>query len=76
MGTSKKLVNYHLNRLKDKSAEVRLAAIEELGKLGDIDALEQLEQVYKNDQDEAVRAAAREAGRVIYFKNNEQDEAE
>jgi HEAT repeat protein len=66
---SKRLVEYHINRLKDKSPQARLAAIEELLLLEDPDALEALEQVYQNDPDPAVRKAAQKAGRQIFLKN-------
>jgi len=69
MSVSKQLVNYHINRLKNKSRDVRLAAVAELRELGDVDALEPLQEVYKNDVDPDVRKAAQEAGRVIFVNN-------
>lgn len=66
---NKRLVEYHIGRLKDKNPSARLAAIEELRKLNDIDALDPLQEVYKNDEDIDVRKAAQEAGRAIYVAN-------
>lgn len=66
----KKLVEYHISRLKDKSAEVRLKAIQELELLSDIDSLEALQEIFKNDPNEDVRRAAQQAGRTIFIKNN------
>ena len=69
MSVNKQLVNYHINRLKNKSRDVRLSAVAELRELGDVDALEPLQEVYKNDADPDVRKAAQEAGRVIFLNN-------
>lgn len=66
MSTIKQIVNYHIKRLQDKNPEVRLNAIEELRKLGDIEAMEPLQTVFNNDDDLEVRRAAQEAGRVIW----------
>ncbi len=66
---SKRLVEYHINRLRDKSPQARLSAIQELVLLEDPAALEALEQVYQNDPDPAVRKAAQKAGRRIFMKN-------
>lgn len=68
----KRIVSYHLARLQDKNRDVRLKAIQELGLLGDSDALEPLRDVFKNDADAEVRKAAQEAGRVIFLKQHEQ----
>lgn len=65
----KKLVEYHINRLKDKSPELRLKAIRELELLASPDALEALQNVYENDDNHEVRKAAQEAGRSIFLKN-------
>jgi HEAT repeat protein len=64
----KRVVEYHIARLKDKSPEVRLKAIRELELLGDPDALEALRSVYDNDGNADVRKAAQEAGRSIFLK--------
>lgn len=69
MSTEKKLVAYHIARLTDKNVEVRLRSVHELAELGDIDALETLKALYRDDPDAEVRKAAQEAGRVIYVKN-------
>ncbi|MDZ4770401.1 MAG: HEAT repeat domain-containing protein [Chloroflexota bacterium] len=69
MSTEKKLLAYHLGRLIDKNAEVRLRSIEELVALGDMEALPTLEALFRNDLDENVRKAAQEAGRAIFVKS-------
>ena len=68
MSTSmtKKLVAYHIARLKDKSVEVRLKSIEELVQLGDADALPALEDLFKTETDMDVKRAAQAAGKTIY----------
>jgi HEAT repeat protein len=68
VGVSKKLVAYHISRLKDRSPEVRLRSIRELAQLGEPEALEALEAVFLNDTVLEVRQAAQEAGRAIYRK--------
>lgn len=65
---SKKLLIYHLARLKDKNPDVRLKAIHEIELLGDADALETLHRVYNTDTDLDVRRAAQNAGRAIFLK--------
>jgi len=69
---SKQIVAYHLRRLKDKRAEVRLNAIHELREIGDPDTLPALEEVFKTDPDPAVRAAAQETGKAIFKSQIEQ----
>lgn len=64
----KRIVAYHIARLKDKSADVRLKAIAELSELADAEALAALETVVKSDPDTEVRKAAQQAGRDIYRK--------
>jgi len=66
---TKKLVAYHISRLKDKSADVRLKSIQELMQLADTEALPALEQLFKSDTDKEVRRAAQEAGLSIYNAN-------
>jgi HEAT repeat protein len=66
----KKLVEYHISRLKDKNPSVRLEAIQELELLSDIDSLEALQEIFKDDPNEEVRRAAQQAGRAIFIKNN------
>jgi HEAT repeat protein len=68
LGVNKKLVIYHISRLKDKSPEVRLKSIQELAELGDPEALEALQETFRTDPDLEVRKAAQEAGRLIYGK--------
>ena len=68
MGVSKKLVAYHISRLRDHSPEVRLKSIHELAQLGDAEALEALQSVFANDSILEVRQAAQEAGRAIFLK--------
>jgi hypothetical protein len=66
MDVNKKLVEYHLNRLKDKRSDVRLDAIHELSELGDPDALEALREVVEKDSDVQVRKAAQAAAIIIF----------
>ncbi len=68
MSVNKKLVTYHIARLKDKSAEVRLSSIHELAELGDPEALDALQEAYRVDTDPEVRKAAQEAGRQLFLK--------
>lgn len=72
MSVNKKLVTYHIARLKDKSADVRLKSIRELAELGDPEALDILQQTYRSDPDLAVRKAAQDAGRAIFLRNQQQ----
>jgi HEAT repeat protein len=65
-GVTSKLVNYHVARLQDKDASVRLKAIRELELLGHPDALEPLQRLYLNEPDLEVRKAAQAAGRTIF----------
>ena len=65
---SNRLVDYHIERLKNKSAEVRLKSIEELRLIGDPAALEALENVFRHDSEPTVRKAAQHAGREIFMK--------
>lgn len=70
MSTTKRIVEYHIARLQDKNPEVRLKSINELGLLGDQDALEVLQTIFKSDPNPNVRKAAQLAGRKIFLKNN------
>ena len=65
----KRVVQYHIARLKDKRPEVRLAAIKELELIADPEALGPLKAVFDNDEDMEVRKKAQEAGRSIFLKN-------
>ena len=71
----KRIVAYHLSRLQDKSPAVRLKAIRELGLLGDPDTLDILQEIFKSDPDAEVRKAAQDAGRAIFVKQREENEA-
>ncbi len=66
-----RLVEYHIERLKNKNPEVRLKAINELRLLGDPAALDALEQVYNTDEEIEVRKAAQAAGREIFLKSKQ-----
>lgn len=72
MGVNKKLVTYHISRLKNKSPEVRLKSIQELAELGDPEALEALQEAFRTDPDLEVRKAAQEAGRIIYSRRKQE----
>jgi hypothetical protein len=74
MSAVERMIAFHLERLKDKNAEVRLKSIEELLLLEATSALEMLESVFRSDPDETVRLAAKKAGRVLYFKLKEREE--
>jgi len=73
---TKQLVKYHIARLQDKDAKVRLKSIKELELLSDAHALEPLEQVFKTDSDADVRRAAQEAGRTIFRNLKSQNAAQ
>lgn len=62
----KRMVDYHIKRLKDKRDHIRLEAIQELIHLGATDALADLEAVYHHDPNDKVRRAAKEAGKVLF----------
>lgn len=70
----KKVIDYHLARLKDKNPTVRLKAIQELELIGAQEALDPLRLIFDNDPDEAVRKAAKSAGRAIFSKRYSQQE--
>jgi hypothetical protein len=67
-----RLLAYHLERLKNKNKATRLDAINELRLIADAQALEVLEQVYRNDPEPEVRKAAQAAGLEIYMKSRNQ----
>lgn len=71
--STKRIVAYHISRLQDKSADVRLKAISELSHLADQEALDALRSVFENDSDLTVRKAAQEAGRTVFLKLKEQE---
>lgn len=74
MSSVKRVVAYHIARLRDKNPDVRLKAIRELELLADADALEPLREVFKNDSNPEVKRAAQEAGRVIFLRQNQRDQ--
>ncbi|MCA9883300.1 MAG: HEAT repeat domain-containing protein [Anaerolineae bacterium] len=66
MSTRQRIVEYHMNRLSDKSADIRLKTINELVLLEAIEALDALQDVFRNDPDAEVKRAAQHAGRKLY----------
>jgi HEAT repeat protein len=70
----KRIVDYHIARLQDKNAEVRLKAINELALLPDTDGLKALQSVFENDVDQQVRKAAQEAGRKVFLLLKQQND--
>jgi len=72
---SKRLVAYHISRLQDKNTQARLKAIHELKLLADPESLDALRTVFETDSDLEVRQAAQEAGRVIFLKKKQDEEA-
>jgi HEAT repeat protein len=68
VSVNKKLLTYHIGRLKDKNPEVRLKSIQELAQLGDPEALTVLQEVFNTDADVDVRKAAQDAGRAIFTR--------
>ena len=68
MSVNKRIVAYHLGRLKDPNPDVRIRTIHELAELADPDALEALQTLYRTDPNFDVRKAAQEAGRLIFLK--------
>ena len=71
---STRLLEYHLSRLKDKSPQARINAIQELVHIGDNSVLDTLQDIYKNDPDEEVRKAAQKAGRELFMKSRATEE--
>lgn len=66
-----RMIAFHLARLDDKNAQVRLRSIEELADLGAEQALDRLEEIFRTDPDEDVRKAAQQAGRTIFLKTKD-----
>lgn len=64
-----RVVDYHLARLNDKRASIRIDAIQELVLLNSTEVLDKLREVYEQDEDDEVRKAAQVAGREIFLKN-------
>jgi HEAT repeat protein len=71
---SKRVVEYHIGRLKDKNPDVRLKSISELKLIGDPTALEPLEEVFRSDAEADVRKAAQDAGLEIFMKKKKLEE--
>ena len=65
---TRRLIDFHVARLKDKNRDVRLRSIEELRLLNDPAALDALKDVYDTDVDPEVRKAAQAAGLEIFKK--------
>lgn len=63
---SKKILAFHVARLKDKNKDVRIKSIQELIALSDREALSALEALYKSETDPEVRKIAQEAGLKIF----------
>lgn len=61
-----RLIEYHIERLKDKNRDTRLDAIRELILLEAEEALPALQTVFEKDDDEEVRKAAQQGGREIF----------
>ncbi len=62
----KRMVDYHIKRLNNKRDDIRLEAIEELIHLDAFEALPNLEEIYRNDPNESVRRAAKNAGKTLF----------
>lgn len=71
MNTQKKIVHYHIDRLKDREVSVRMDAIRELREIGDPESLPALQDVFAHDEDLNIRRAAQNAGREIFLKLRE-----
>ncbi|MBN1680539.1 MAG: HEAT repeat domain-containing protein [Anaerolineae bacterium] len=72
MTTNDRMIAFHIARLKDKNAQVRIKSIEELVLLGATNAYTLLEDLFYNDPDLSVRQAAQQAGRQLYLKIQEE----
>jgi len=71
MSAVKRVIEYHVNRLKDKRPEARLQAVKELELIGDRGVLDILRNVYETDEDGDVRKAAQIAGRTVFLRLKE-----
>ncbi len=67
--SNEKVLAFHLSRLKDKRADVRLKSIAELQAMGADaeDALAALEECFKEADEPDVKKAAQEAGYAIFL---------
>jgi hypothetical protein len=71
-----KIVQFHINRLKDKSVDVQLKSIQELQLLGaqaEV-AMPALRDLFETSENEAVKRAAQQAGLVIFTKSKDANE--
>lgn len=69
--SKQRVLDYHLSRLDHRRADIRIEAINELVLLDHIEILDKLRDMNANDPDEAVRAAAKEAGKILFLKKKE-----
>lgn len=73
----KRMVEYHIGRLKDKRDDIRLEAIQELVLLDATESLADLEEIYRSDPNLDVRRAAKDAGKKLFtlqlLREKEQD---
>lgn len=67
--SQEKVIAFHLSRLKDKRPDVRLNSIAELQAMGADaeDALQALEECFKEADEPEVKKAAQEAGYAIFL---------
>jgi hypothetical protein len=66
----KRVIAYHISRLKDKNPETRLKSIQELAQLPDDESLAALQAAYQSETDPVIKKAAQEAGRLIFSQLN------
>ncbi|PJF42990.1 MAG: hypothetical protein CUN55_09385 [Phototrophicales bacterium] len=73
-----KVLQFHINRLKDRSRDVVLRTIEELIKFGASaeSALPALEQLFRTTEDPVIKKAAQVAGLEIHKKVKEAKQQE
>lgn len=71
-----KIVQFHINRLKDRSVEVQLKSIHELQLLGAQaeSAMPALRELFETSENVDVKRAAQQAGIVIFTKSKEANE--
>ncbi len=74
MNSEKKIIDYHISRLQDRDADIRLRSVEDLAVVGDEDALNALKALYETETHENVRKAIKTAGRQIFMRLREQKE--
>lgn len=76
MSATERLITYHLSRLQDKNPAVRIKSIQELALLKATEALTRLEELYRSDDDPAVRKAAQEAGKTLYLHQQKENSSD